>query len=58
MNPKMTENTPVLRGIQAKYVRWERVKEYEKILSKFRADPCKMRTRIISTIFDNERIQN
>ena len=25
-NPKNPENTPVLRGIQAKYVSWERVK--------------------------------
>ena len=25
MNPKSVENTPVLRGIQAKYVSWERV---------------------------------
>ena len=30
MNPKSAEKTPVLRGMQPKYVSWERVTEYEK----------------------------
>ena len=41
MNPKNAEKTPVLRGMQAKYVSWERVTEYEKKLKNFSVDHVK-----------------